>query len=230
MILFNVINRIYVFINYFKFPFSDFFRSVLLIPKAQPVKIKDSYIPPKRSSRWMLIVPLVLLLGAEYSQAQVKYEYGFSIATGLYAAEGFGTNLSGALRFNKYFDQGKSFVEGSIGIASLESEVLKAIGNTHLFDNTRLFSLEFLYGYDPKMWTSLPYFTAGVASISQGGQSRFAGILGIGNRLYFDTLFGSKKMGLRYDLRDHIFSQSYNDRSAFISHNLNFTINLEFFF
>ena len=223
MIFLDVINKI-------KFFWEDlrilFFRSY----QVQPIKVNSKNIWIRGPKQWILLIPFIFLVDTAKVEAQVNYNYGFSVATGLYAAEGFGTNLSGALRVNKYFDAGKHFVEGSIGVTSIESEVLKAIGNTQFFEHNRLLSFEFLYGYDLKMWTSLPYFTVGVASINQGGQSRFAGIIGMGNRLYFDTLFGSKKMGLRYDLRDHIFKQSYNNSSDFITHNLNLSLNLEFFF
>jgi len=217
-------------INKLIFFFRNYSRLFLKKYKAQPVKIKNEIVRRYRSRIWIAVVPFLFVLNDSNAIAQVNYGYGFSIGTGLYASEGFGTNLSGAVRVNKYFSAGRHFVEGSLGITSIESEVLKAIGNTQFFENNRLLSLEFLYGYDPKMWTSLPYFTMGVASISQGGQSRFAGVLGIGNRIYFDTLFGSKKMGLRYDLRDHIFKQSYNSSSSFITHNLNLSLNFEFFF
>lgn len=202
------------------------------VPEKKPVKIQAENRIIRRPVKGMFLILLLILIGGNVSQtqAQVPYKYGLSLGTGIYAAEGFGTNLSAAMRFNKYFEQGRHFIEGSFGITSIESRVLDAIANTQFFENNRLISLEFLYGYDPKMWTSLPYFTAGVASISQGGQSRFAGILGIGNRIHFDKIFGSKKIGLRYDLRDHIFKQSYNDNKSFFTHNLNLSLNLEFFF
>jgi len=223
MIFFDVINKAKFFFRNLSFLFFGSYHT-------QPIKIENKDARCKKSTAWILLIPFFLIMNTGKAEAQVKYNYGFSIATGLYAAEGFGTNISGAMRFNKYFSAGKHFIEGSLGITSIDSEVLNAIGNTQFFEHKKLVSIEFLYGYDPKMWTSLPYFTAGVASINQGGQSRFAGILGIGNRIYFDTLFGSKKMGLRYDLRDHIFKQSYNSSDEFITHNLNVSINLEFFF
>jgi hypothetical protein len=220
-----LINKVWRVLRLIKISAEIMFRQKQL----QPIKIeskKDRY----GRSTLVILIALFFITAANEAQAQVRYNYGFSIGTGLYAAEGFGTSFSAALRVNKYFSEGRHFVEGSFGITNFESEVLKAIGNTQFFEHNRLMSFEFLYGYDPKMWTSLPYFTMGVASINQGGQSRFAGILGIGNRIYFDTLFGSNKMGLRYDLRDHIFKQSYNSSKEFFTHNLNLSLNLEFFF
>jgi len=222
MILINKIRRV---IRLIRFSAEAMFRQ----RQPQPIKIESKENRYRRST-FLLLIALFCLMSTNKANAQVRHNYGFSIGTGLYAAEGFGTSFSAALRVNKYFSQGRHFVEGSFGITNFESEVLKAIGNTQFFEHNRLMSFEFLYGYDPKMWTSLPYFTMGVASINQGGQSRFAGILGIGNRIYFDTLFGSSKMGLRYDLRDHIFKQSYNSSKEFFTHNLNLSLNLEFFF
>jgi len=164
------------------------------------------------------------------ANAQIKYNNGFTISTGMYSASGFGTNPYAAFRYNHYLSRGRHFVEASFGISSMDSDVLRTVANARLFENTRLLVYQFVYGYDPKMWTSFPYLTAGVAGINQGGQSKFAFVAGIGNRLYFDTIFGSRKIGLRYDLRDQMLSQRFNDKKSFIAHNLVFTINLEFFY
>jgi hypothetical protein len=178
----------------------------------------------------MIFFMAILLVHPNKATAQIKYNNGFTISTGVYAASGFGTNPYAAFRYNHYLKQGRHFVEASFGISSIESDVLKTVANARLFENTRLLVYEFVYGYDPKMWTSLPYFTAGVAGINQGGQSKFALVAGIGNRIYFDTIFGSRKIGLRYDLRDQILKQRFNDKESFLAHNLVFTINLEFFY
>lgn len=179
--------------------------------------------------KW-LIVSVFLLIGSHPAQAQLKANNGFSLSTGIYAAEGFGSNMLGALRYNHYLKQGRHFFEASFGLSSMSSDVLRSVANASLFAHERLLIYEFVYGYDPKMWTSFPYLTAGVAGLNQGGQSKFAVVLGVGNRIYFDTIFGSPNIGLRYDLRDHIVSQSFNEKKSFIAHNLVFTINLEFFY
>ena len=172
----------------------------------------------------------MLVVGASNASAQLRTENGFTLSTGIYSASGFGSNLFGALRYNRYLSQGRHFVEASLGISSMESDVLKSVANASLFENQRLLVFEFVYGYDPKMWTSFPYLTAGVANLNQGGQSKFAVVLGLGNRLHFNTIFGSPNIGLRYDLRDHIVSQSFNSKKSFIAHNLVFSLNLEFFY
>ena len=173
MFFFKALNRILHLLNMFK----GFYFSFLGRHQLQPLRIDVRERPSRISGKWLLFIPLFFFMQINDAQAQVKYKYGFSIGTGLYAAEGFGTNISGAIRFNKYFDAGRHFVEGSVGLASIRSQVLNAIGNTQFFEHNSLISFEFLYGYDPKMWTSLPYFTIGVASIDQGGQSHFAGIV-----------------------------------------------------
>lgn len=175
-----------------------------------------------------LLAGLAMIPGK--ADAQINYKNGFTISTGIYSASGFGTNPYAAFRYNRYLSKGRHFVEASFGISSIDSDVLRTVANVRLFENTRLLIYEFVYGYDPKMWTSFPYLTAGVAGINQGGQSKFAFVAGIGNRLYFDTIFGSRKIGLRYDLRDHILKQRFNDKKSFFAHNLVFTINLEFFY
>ncbi|MCB0281862.1 MAG: hypothetical protein H6627_02685 [Calditrichae bacterium] len=178
----------------------------------------------------MAVLIILFFVVPQKGIAQLKTDNGFSLATGVYSSEGFGSNLFGALRYNHYLNQGRHFFEASLGLSSLQSDVLRSVANATLFENERLLVYEFIYGYDPKMWTSFPYLTAGFAGLNQGGQSKFAVVLGLGNRLYFDTLFGSPNIGLRYDLRDHIVSQSFNEKKSFIAHNIVFTLNLEFFY
>lgn len=228
MFLLYVINSAEIIFRFLDLLISRLARFLFLRSEKVALKIKtESY----HDKKWMMIIiPALLFINVDNSAAQVNYKYGFTIGTGIYAADGFGSNFSAAMRINRYFNQGKHFLEASLGISNLNSGVLRAIGSNGFFKNNRLFSIEFLYGYDPKMWTSLPYFTIGVANVNQGGQNNYAGVLGIGNRLHFNTIFGSKKIGLRYDLRDHIFKQSFNAGESFIAHNLNFSLNLEFFF
>jgi len=176
---------------------------------------------------WLLF--FIFSFQIEESQAQIPYTSGLSIAMGIYSSEGIGTNPYAGLRYSRYLKQGTHFFEASFGISSVESSVLKSVAGVRLFDGTRLLAYEIVYGYDPKMWTSMPYFIAGVANVNQGGQSKYSGVVGIGNRFHFDTLFGSKKIGLKYDIRDHILKQKFTEREAFIAHNLVVTLNLEFF-
>ncbi|NOG45594.1 MAG: hypothetical protein HND50_10195 [Calditrichaeota bacterium] len=184
----------------------------------------------KYSKFFMILALALFMIAPNKTQAQLKYNNGFTISSGIYSASGFGTNPYVGFRYNHYLNQGKHFVEASFGVSSMESDVLKTVANARLFESNRLLVYQFVYGYDPKMWTSFPYLTAGVAGINQGGQSKFALVAGMGNRLYFDTIFGSKKIGLRYDLRDQILKQRFNDKKSFFAHNLVFTLNLEFFY
>lgn len=199
-------------------------------PKLKPILIDNN--GQKRISALMVLSFIILAFGINPKKAvgQINYNNGFNISLGAYSTSGFGTNPYAAFRYNHYLSRGKHFAEVSFGISSIESDVLRTVANAQLFENNRLLVYEVVYGYDPKMYTSLPYFVAGLAGVNQGGQSKFAVVLGIGNRLYFETIFGSKKIGLRYDLRDHILSQRFNEKKSFIAHNLVFTINLEFFY
>jgi len=186
--------------------------------------------PPLRLFRLLLLAALFWVLLPRPVFSQLPSDRGITLSTGIYAAEGFGVNPYGALRYNQYFSQGRHFVEMGLGLSSLRSQVLESVSGAKLFESNRLISYEIVYGYDPRMWSSTPYFLGGVAGLNQGGQSKFAAVLGIGNRLYFKKLFGSGKLGLRYELRDHLLTQRFNRGSSFLAHNLIFTLNLEYFY
>ena len=179
-----------------------------------------------------LFISLFLIFGfnIQPSHAQIKQINSFTLGAGAYSSSGIATNPLLQLRFNRYLDQGKHFFEISLGLSSVKSDVLNTFAGAQLFENNNLFSTELVYGYDPKMWSSLPYFTFGVANISQGGQSKFAVVLGIGNRILIDSFFDSKNFGIRYDIRDHILRQKFNADAAFTAHNFVITLNLEYFF
>ncbi len=177
-----------------------------------------------------LMIGLILLFISSPLMAQLKYNNGFTIAAGMYSSAGVGVNPYAALRYNHYLSEGKHFAELSFGISSVKSETLRSIANAQYFESSRLITYEFLYGYDSQMFSSFPYLLGGVAGINQGGQSKFAVVFGLGNRLYFSSIFGSKKIGLRYDIRDQMFSQSFNNRKSFLAHNLVLTLNMEFYY
>lgn len=179
---------------------------------------------------WIFILISVLSFNAENLSAQINHVNGLTLSAGAYSAAGISTNPFFGLRFNRYLEKGTHFFEFSYGFSSIESKVLNAVTAGQLFENNNFSAIELVYGYDPKMWTSFPYFTAGVANISQGGQSKLAGVLGIGNRILIDSIFGSKNFGFRYDIRDHILTQRFNNEKAFMAHNFVLTVNLEYFF
>lgn len=164
------------------------------------------------------------------SVAQIEQINSFTFGAGAYSSSGIATNPLFEFRFNRYLEQGKHFFEFSFGFSSVKSDVLNTFAGAQLFENNNLFTTELVYGYDPKMWSSVPYFTFGVANISQGGQSKIAAVLGIGNRILIDSMFNSKNFGIRYDIRDHILRQKFNSDAAFTAHNFVLTLNLEYFF
>jgi len=173
---------------------------------------------------------LALGLTIKPSYGQIKQVNSFTLAGGAYSSSGIATNPLIGLRFNRYLEQGKYFFEFSFGFSSVKSDVLNTFAGASLFENNNLFSTELVYGYDPDMWSSIPYFTFGVANVSQGGQSKMAIVLGIGNRIFIDSMFDSKNFGIRYDIRDHILRQKFNNDAGFTAHNFVITLNLEYFF
>ena len=171
-----------------------------------------------------------LLFHAGEVRAQLRYDNSISLTIGAYAASGFGTNPFIGGRYNYYFLSGKGFVEGALGFGSLRSPVLENVTKSQLFETERLSSYEFVVGYDPAPSTYIPYMTIGVAGINQGGQSKFAGSIGLGKRVPLTGLFNGNQLGFRYDIRDQIFSQSVNNSDPFVAHNLVFTCGLQLFF
>lgn len=162
--------------------------------------------------------------------AQLKGKHSLGVSGGLYSAEGLGTNGYGKIKYNHYLDGGKHFFEAGVGVGSIKSMVLKTVANAQLFKNERLMVYELSYGYHPRMWSSLPYFLIGVASIDQGGQSKFSYVLGLGNRISLGNLSSQSSWGVRYDVRDHIFEQSFNGNSPFLTNNFVFTVTVELFY
>jgi hypothetical protein len=180
-------------------------------------------------------IPLALLAGALFFctgdvRAQLRYENSISLTVGAYAVSGFGTNAFYGVRYDYFFLAGKGFVEGAIGFGSLRSHVLENITRSQLFDTERLASYEFAIGYDPAPSTAIPYVTVGVAGINQGGQSKFAGSIGLGKHVPLSGLVNNNQLAFRYDMRDQIYSQSVNNSDPFIAHNLVFTCGLQLFF
>ncbi len=172
----------------------------------------------------------VLLLQSSSAQAQLRYESSLTFAAGAYAASGFGTNHYLGARYNYFFLGGKYFVEASLGISSLRSRVLESVSKLQLFESQRLYSYEFVVAYDANPAGYLPYLDVGVAGINQGGQTSFAGVVGLGKRIPLTGFLGSNQFGVRYDIRDQIFSQKFNNTDSFISHNIAFTVGFQLYF
>ena len=176
----------------------------------------------------VLLLASMIIRPSAYSQ--LRYESSLSLSAGAYAASGFGTNQFVGLRYNYFFLGGRYFVEGSLGIGSLKSHVLENVAKAQVFETEKLLAYEFVGAYDYNPSGYLPYFTLGVAGINQGGQSKFAGVVGVGKRIPLAGFLGTNQLGIRYDIRDHIFSQKVNDSDPFISHNLVFTFGFQFYF
>jgi hypothetical protein len=178
---------------------------------------------------WIFIVLIfaMMVLNVIEAKAQTGYKNGLALGVGPYAAEGLGTNLYFELRYNHFLSSGKYFFEGGIGIGSIESKLLKSISNSQIFEDNNLTIYQFLFGYDHKYNSGIPYLVGGFAGLDQGGQSRFAFVLGIGKRF---SLWGPSKFGLRYDIRTHIFKQELNNNASFTSLNIAFTIGVEYLF
>jgi hypothetical protein len=178
----------------------------------------------------ILATTVLLSLAQRTARAQTRYENSLSFSLGAYAADGFGTNRFVGARYNYYFLGGRYFVEGSLGFGSMRSAVLDNVTKAELFESQKLIAYEFVGAYDHMPNGVLPYLTLGVAGINQGGQSRFAGVIGLGKRIQLVNVFNSDRFGVRYDIRDHIFSQTVNNSDPFIAHNLSFTIGIQYYF
>jgi hypothetical protein len=179
---------------------------------------------------WMIIVCTgIAFLGSMKARAQMHYESSVSVSGGLYAASGFGTNPYFAARYNYFLMGGKFFVEGSIGFSSLKSHILETVSKSQIFESERLFSYEFVVALDANPQGYYPFVVFGVAAVNQGGQSTFAGVLGLGKRIPLPGVLGNQ-LGLRYDVRDQIFSQQINNNESFISHNVVVSIGLQLYF
>lgn len=178
----------------------------------------------------ILMVCLLALLFVPGGRAQMRFENSISLTAGVYAASGFGTNSFLGARYNYYILGGKYFVEASFGISSLRSKVLESVTQAQVYASERLYTYEFVGAYDPNPSGMLPYFAAGVAGLNLGGQSSFAGVIGLGKRIPLYGMFGTNQLGVRYDVRDQIFSQSINNAEPFLSHNLAFTVGMQFYF
>lgn len=172
----------------------------------------------------------ITILAFSTSFSQTIFTNSFSLTTGFYAASGFGTNAHLGLNYNHFMERGKYFVEAGIGYGSIKSEVLSDLLKAQVFETENLVTYKVLFGYDYMRTSSWPYLVVGLAGVNQGGQTNFAGVLGIGKRMSASGVFGSNRFGFRYDIRDQIFNQKLNNASSFTSHNLVLQIGIEYFY
>lgn len=178
----------------------------------------------------LVVVMGLLNFSASPVHGQLRYDNGLSLMAGVYAASGFGTNPYFGARYNYFIGGGKFFVEGGMGFGSIKSTVLEKVTKAKVFDSERLVSYEFVGGFDALPNSAFPYVVAGVASVNQGGQTRFAGVVGLGKRIPLIGALGSDRFGIRYDIRDQIFSQSIGGSDSFLVHNIVFTAGVQFYF
>ncbi len=181
--------------------------------------------------RFLLVIGFLVIgfAGNQPLRADV-FENSFGIANGIYAAEGFGSNYYLGVRYTHLFSKWHYFVETSVGLSSLKSPVLNDLASFQVFDSQNLMAYEFLFGYDMRPLNGLPYVVFGVAGLNQGGQSKFAYVIGLGKQIPLAQFFDVKRIGLRYDIRDHIFRQKLNDNGRFTAHNLVFTFGFQYYF
>ncbi len=175
---------------------------------------------------------LLLFQGPETAHAQQKFELNqsLSLSGGLYAASGFGTNFYTSGRYDYFIGGGRYFVEASLGVGSVQSNVIGTVTKAAIFTSNDLVTYEFAFAYDYAPGGSLPFFTFGVGGVREGDETHFAGVIGIGKRIHLPGLLGSNALGFRWDLRDQIFSQEINNSDPFVVHNLVATLGLQIYF
>lgn len=160
------------------------------------------------------------------AQGPLRPTHSISLDLGGYGASGFSTNVYYGAKYNYHFGAGRYFVEAGVGFSSINSRVLETVSRTTLYEDEKLFVYDFAFSYDFDPSGPVPYLTFGVAGVNQGGQSIFGGVVGLGKRI----TFGSSPVGIRYDVRDHIYSQTLNNSDPFLTHNIVFTVGAQFYF
>jgi hypothetical protein len=176
------------------------------------------------------VVLLPVALAVPSPEACAQYQNSIALAGGVYSASGFGTNPFIGARYNYFLPGGRMFIEAGIGVSSLKSHVLNTISNSQVFPSEDLYTYEFAIAYDPSPSGYFPYILGGVAGINQGGPTSFAAVLGLGKRMPFGSFFGSSRFGWRYDVRDQMFAQHINNAEPFLSHNIQFTLGVQYYF
>jgi hypothetical protein len=165
-----------------------------------------------------------------FADAQARFEHSISLSGGLYAASGVGTNFYYGARYDYYVLGGRYFFEASLCTGSLSSTVLEKVSKAQLFNSDRLTTYEFSVAFDANPSGTVPFLLFGVAGINQGGTTSFAGVIGFGKRVPLPGLFGVNGLGIRFDARDHIFSQTLNNSDPFIVHNIVATVGVQVYF
>ncbi len=177
-----------------------------------------------------ILLLLLLSPGPEGLRAQLKFDNSLSLSGGLYAASGFGTNFYTCGRYDYFILGGRYAVEASLGVGSLQSNVISTVTKARIFTSDNLVTYEFTFAYDYAPGGALPFFLFGVGGVREGQETHFAGVIGLGKRIPLPGLFGSSALGFRYDIRDQIFSQQINNSDPFVVHNIVATVGLQIYF
>jgi hypothetical protein len=164
------------------------------------------------------------------AQAPPRRDQSISLTGGLYAVSGFGTNLYSSMRYDYFLPGARYFVEGSLGVGSVHSNVIGTVTKAAIFTSDNLVTYEFAFAYDYAPIGALPYLLLGVGGVREGEETHFAGIIGLGKRIPLPGMFGSNALGIRYDIRDQIFGQVINNSDPFIAHNIAATVGLQIYF
>jgi hypothetical protein len=177
-----------------------------------------------------ILLLALLLSGPGGVRAQPKSEQSLSLSGGLYAASGFGTNFYTSGRYDYFIPGGHYFVEGSLGVGSLQSKVIGSVTKARIFTSDNLVTYEFTFAYDYAPGGALPFFMFGVGGVREGQETHFAGVIGLGKRIPLPGFLGSNALGFRYDIRDQVLSQRINNGDPFIVHNIVATLGLQIYF
>ncbi len=178
----------------------------------------------------ILLITLFLAAGSLSAQKHTGLQNALAFSAGLYAAEGLGSNFYYGVNYTHSLKGWRYFVEGSFGFSSVSSNLLSTIADFQLFESDNLYTYQFLAGYDFDPLGGMPHLVAGVAGVNQGGQSKFAYVVGIGKRIPLAQFGGAKRLGLRYDIHDQIFKQTLNADHSFTAHNLVLTLGMYYYF
>jgi hypothetical protein len=178
-----------------------------------------------------ILIGLALVgLGPSASPAQGRLDQSLSLNGGLYAASGIGTNFFSCARYDYTLPGGRSFVEAALGVGSIKSDVIAAVSRAGIFASNNLVIYEFGFAYDYQPSGPFPFVLLGVAGVKEGDESHFAPVIGLGKRVPIPGFLGSNSLGIRYDIRDQIFSQKINNSDSFVAHNIMATIGVQIYF
>ncbi len=142
---------------------------------------------------------------------------------GLYAADRFQNSFAGGIRYDYHFDRRFS-LGASIGFAKAGQDYFQKVGlaapeqgsSSVLYYNGRV-TQAFPVG------SVTPYGVIGLGVTKQHSESNFTVTLGIGTKIPL-----GKKIYLRYEFSDHIFSSGQNN-TAWTNNNLEFSVGLSFY-